>query len=289
MTTQPGTALAPTPRPLRLPAGRTAVMGVVNVTPDSFYDGGRYALCDAAIAHARRLVFEGADIVDVGGESTRPGSAPVAAEIERERVVPVLAALRAETDVPLSVDTTKAEVAAAALDAGADLVNDVSAGRFDAGMLPLVAARGAAVVLMHMQGVPATMQQAPHYDDVVAEVAAFLGERRAAARAAGIASDRILLDPGIGFGKTLAHNLALIAGLERLAALGSPVVVGASRKGFLGALAGGDPSERLEASLAAAVLAAAGGARVVRVHDVAATRAALAIADAVSAARAEMR
>ena len=264
-----------------LPEGRTAVMGIVNVTPDSFADGGHHATVEQALAHARRLIAEGADLIDIGGESTRPGAQPVAAAVESARVLPVVAALRAETDLPISVDTMKAAVAAAALAAGADMVNDVSAGRFDPAMLPLVAERAAVVVLMHMQGTPATMQQAPAYGDVVAEVTAFLAERAAVARSAGIDAERIWVDPGIGFGKRLEHNLALLAHLERLAALGFPVLVGASRKTFLGAL-GGDPVEaRLAASLAAAVLAVAHGARVVRVHDVAATRRAVAVADAV--------
>ncbi|MBI3769030.1 MAG: dihydropteroate synthase [Deltaproteobacteria bacterium] len=266
----------------RLPEGRTVVMGILNVTPDSFADGGRYAAPEAALAHARRLIAEGADVIDVGGESTRPGALPIDATLERARVVPVIAALRAETTLPISVDTTKAEVAAAALAVGADMVNDVSAGCFDAGMLPLVAERGAAIVLMHMQGDPATMQDAPTYGDVVGEVAAFLAARAAAAREAGIAAERIWLDPGIGFGKRCEHNLALLAGLERLVDLGYPVVVGASRKGFLGALSGDPVDARLPASLAAAVLAAARGARVVRVHDVGATRSALAVADALA-------
>ena len=257
-------------------------MGIVNVTPDSFFDGGLHASSAAALAHARQLVAEGADVIDVGGESTRPGSLPVDAATERARVVPVIAALRAETDLPISVDTTKAEVAAAALAVGADMVNDVSAGRFDDAMLSLVAERGAAIVLMHMQGVPATMQDAPTYGDVVAEVAAFLAARAAAARAAGIAAERIWIDPGIGFGKRREHNLALLAGLERLVGLGYPVVVGASRKGFLGSRSGEPVGERLAPSLAAAVLAAAAGDRAVRVHDVAPTRAALAIADPVA-------
>ncbi|HEY2389130.1 MAG TPA: dihydropteroate synthase [Candidatus Binatia bacterium] len=261
-------------------------MGIVNVTPDSFADGGRWATPPEAVAHARRLLDEGADVLDVGGESTRPGARPVPAAEERARVLPVITALREATDAPISIDTTKAEVAADALAVGADMVNDVSAGRFDAAMLPLVAERGAAIVLMHMQGTPATMQDAPHYGDVVAEVGAFLAERAEAARAAGIAADRIWLDPGIGFGKLPAHNLALLAGLEPLVALGYPILIGASRKGFLGVLTRGHDTRpapvgaRLEASLAAAVLAAAGGARVVRVHDVGATRRALAVADA---------
>jgi len=267
-----------------LPEGRTAVMGIVNVTPDSFSDGGLYASPEVALAHARQLVADGADVIDVGGESTRPGALPVDAATERARVVPVIEALRAETDLPISVDKTKAEVAAAALAVGADMVNDVSAGRFDDAMLPLVAERDAAIVLMHMRVVPATMQDAPIYGDVVAEVAAFLAARAEAARAAGIAAGRIWVDPGIGFGKRREHNLALLAGLERLVALGYPVVVGASRKEFLGSLSGASLDERLAPSLAAAVLAAAAGARALRVHDVAATRTALAIANAVARA-----
>ena len=255
-------------------------MGIVNVTPDSFADGGRYATTPEALAHARVLLAEGADMLDIGGESTRPGSRPIPAAEERARVVPVIEALRAETAVPISVDTTKAEVAAAALAVGADMVNDVSAGRFDAGMLALVAERGAAIVLMHMQGVPATMQEAPSYGDVVGEVCAFLADRAAAARAAGIAAERVWLDPGIGFGKRRAHNFALLAGLDKVVALGHPVVIGASRKGFLGDLSGDPVGERLASSLAAAVMAVTRGARVVRVHDVGATRRALTIVDA---------
>ncbi len=259
-------------------------MGILNVTPDSFFDGGRHAGLDAALAHARRLIAAGADVVDVGGESTRPGAAPLPADDELARVVPVVAALRHESDVPISVDTTKAAVAAAALDAGADVVNDVSAGRFDPGLLPLVAARGAGVVLMHMQGTPATMQAAPHYDDVVAEVRDFLRERAAAAIGAGVDPARIWVDPGIGFGKRRQDNLDLLAHLDALVTLGFPVLVGASRKGFLATAASETPDDRLAASLAAAALAATNGAAIVRVHDVAATRRALALADAVRAA-----
>ena len=261
-------------------------MGILNVTPDSFYDGGRHATVVAAVAHGRALLAEGADLLDVGGESTRPGAEPISADEECRRVVPVVTALRAETDVPLSVDTTKAAVAAAALAAGADVVNDVSAGRDDPAMLSLVATEGAAIVLMHRQGTPATMQAAPTYGDVVAEVTAFLAERLAAARAAGIDGARVLVDPGLGFGKRLEHNLALLAHLDRLVALGVPVLVGASRKSFLGMVTGAAVEARLVPSVAAAVLAAVAGARAVRVHDVAATRQALAVADAVAHARA---
>ena len=255
-------------------------MGILNVTPDSFYDGGRHAAHDAALAHGRALLAEGADVLDVGGESSRPGAEPISADEECARVVPVIARLRADTDRPISIDTTKATVAAAALDAGATVVNDISAGRFDAAMLPLVAARGANVVLMHMQGAPATMQAAPHYDDVVSEVTAFLRARVDAARAAGVADGRIWIDPGIGFGKRREDNFRLLAELRMLVALGFPVVVGASRKRFLAAGPDDSPADRLAASLAAATLAAAHGAAIVRVHDVAATRRAVAIADA---------
>ena len=254
-------------------------MGILNVTPDSFYDGGRHATLDAAVERARILLAEGADLLDIGGESSRPGAQPISADEECGRVVPVVGALRAETDRPISVDTTKATVAAAALAAGADLVNDVSAGRFDTAMLPLIARTGAGVVLMHMQGTPLTMQVAPHYDDVLAAVLAFLEERVAAAVAAGIAASAVWVDPGIGFGKRPQDNFALLAGLSRFRALGRPIVVGASRKRFLGG-DGDQPDARLAASLAAAALAAANGAAVVRVHDVAATRRAVAVADA---------
>ncbi len=253
--------------------GRTAVMGILNVTPDSFYDGGRHADVDAALAHARTLLREGADLIDVGGESSRPGARPISADEECARVVPVVAALRRETEVAISVDTTKA--------AGADVVHDVSAGRCDPALLPLVAARGAVVVLMHMQGTPATMQTAPHYDDVVAEVAAFLRSRVEIARAAGVDTSRIWLDPGIGFGKRREHNLALLAHLDRFVALGFPLMVGASRKAFLAADTDDAADDRLAASLAAATLAAAAGAAIVRVHDVGATRRAVAVADGV--------
>jgi dihydropteroate synthase len=255
-------------------------MGILNVTPDSFYDGARHDGLDAALAHARRLIAEGADLIDVGGESTRPGARPVRLDEELARVLPVVTALRHETDRPISIDTTKAAVADAALVAGADVVNDVSAGRFDPGMLPLVAERGAGVVLMHMRGTPATMQAKPHYDDVVAEVRDFLAARAAAAIAAGVDRRHIWIDPGIGFGKRRQDNFALLARLDALTALGFPVVVGASRKRFLAA-GQETPDDRLAASLAAAALAAVNGAAVVRVHDVAATRSALVIADAV--------
>lgn len=253
-----------------LARGRAAVMGVVNVTPDSFSDGGRYLDPGAAVEHGLELAAAGADVLDVGGESTRPGAEPVEAGEEARRVVPVIRRLAAEAKVPVSVDTTKAAVAAAALEAGASIVNDVSAGRFDEAMLPLVAVAGAGYVAMHMQGTPATMQREPRYGDVVAEVGEFLVGRLAAAEEAGIARERLWADPGIGFGKTAAHNFELLARLpELVATVGVPVLVGTSRKVFIGAALGGLPvDEREEGTLATVVWALDRGASMVRVHDV---------------------
>jgi dihydropteroate synthase len=265
---------------------RTYVMGVVNVTPDSFSDGGRYFDTERAIAHGLRLAEAGADILDVGGESTRPGSPPVSAEEEVARIVPVIQGLRARTEVPLSVDTTKAAVAREALKAGAVLVNDISGFLFDPELPRVTAEAGAACCLMHIQGTPETMQKDPHYEDVVDEVLAFLEDGVARAVAAGVPRERVLVDPGIGFGKTLGHNLFLLRRLGELRVLGLPVLVGTSRKSFLGKLAGGKPAnERLAATLGSvAVVGAAGDADFVRVHDVAEVRDALAVADAVRAA-----
>jgi dihydropteroate synthase len=262
---------------------RPLVMGVVNVTPDSFSDGGRYLDPALAVAHARRLAEEGADILDVGGESSRPGARPVSAHDELARVLPVLDALR-DAGLPLSIDTVKPEVMRAALDRGASMVNDVNALRAP-GAAEAVAATGAAVCLMHMQGEPRTMQREPHYQDVVGEVGTYLVERAAAAEAAGIGRDRIVLDPGFGFGKSVAHNLALLRGLSHLAELGYPLMVGLSRKSTLGAITGRPSGERMPASVAAALLAAQRGARIVRVHDVAATRDAFAVLAAVNGDR----
>jgi dihydropteroate synthase len=250
-----------------------AVMGVVNVTPDSFSYGGRFLDPAAAIAHARALVAAGANVLDIGGESTRPGAEPVSAAEELRRVIPVIEALAADADVPLSIDTSKADVAAAALAAGACIVNDVTAARHDPAILDIVAAADAALVVMHMQGEPRTMQDAPHYDDVAAEVIAFLAARLDAARGAGIRADALLADPGIGFGKTAAHNLELLARLpELVGALNAPILVGASRKGFLGMLtAAAEPADRDDATLATTMWSFTNGARVVRVHDVAST------------------
>jgi dihydropteroate synthase len=255
--------------------GPPLTMGVINVTPDSFSDGGRFVAPGTAIAEARRMAAQGASILDIGGESTRPGAAPVDSETEAERVVPVIAGLK---DLPLSVDTRRAAVAVPALRAGAILVNDVSAGA-DPEMFPAVAAHGAGVVCVHMRGDPATMQQDPRYADVVAEVEDFLLSRAAAAQAAGVARDRILIDPGIGFGKTLEHNLALLRALPRLAGHGLPVLVGPSRKSFLGRITGREVADRKDATTAAITLCAfQGGAAVVRVHDVPAARDATAVA-----------
>jgi dihydropteroate synthase len=262
-------------------------MGIVNVTPDSFSDGGRYLQAEKAIEHGRALAGEGAHILDVGGESTRPGAEPVALEEELRRVVVVIEGL-AGLDVQVSVDTSKAPVARAALDAGASLVNDVTAFRGDAGMAEVVAASGAECCLMHMLGEPRTMQDDPRYEDVVDDVRAFLEERMRFAVARGVQEDRILLDPGIGFGKTEAHNLELLRRLPELCELGRPLVIGTSRKGFLGriqarAAGGGEPvapDQRLAGTLASNVLAYERGASVFRVHEVAAVRDALAVAAA---------
>jgi dihydropteroate synthase len=241
-------------------------MGIVNVTPDSFSDGGHHASTTAAIAHARQLISDGADILDIGGESTRPGAATVSAQEELDRVLPVIEGLR-DITVPISIDTWKPEVMRAALAAGASMVNDINALQ-EEGALAAVAGSDAAVCLMHKQGVPQTMQQQPHYTDVIAEVSAFLRVRISAVEAAGIARDRIVIDPGFGFGKTLAHNLDLLRELETFCALDVPVLAGLSRKSMLGAITGRDVNERLAASVAAAVLAVQRGAAIVRVHDV---------------------
>ena len=249
---------------------RTLVMGIVNVTPDSFSDGGLHAGADDAVAHGLRLAAEGADILDIGGESTRPGSDPVAADEELERVVPVVAGLReaAPAGVALSVDTRRPQVARAAIDAGASIVNDVTAAA-DPAMFEVARVTGAGLVLMHMLGEPKTMQHDPTYDDVVAEVLDFLARRLGAAVAAGLERDRLCVDPGIGFGKNLVHNLALLHDIEAFEQLRVPVLVGASRKRFIGQLTGvDDPAERVEGTAGAVAWCAAHGVDVVRVHDV---------------------
>jgi dihydropteroate synthase len=252
-----------------VPVGeRVQVMGILNVTPDSFSDGGLFAGTDAAVRHGIELVAQGADIVDVGGESTRPGAAEVDAAEEAARVVPVIRALARECGVPISVDTTKAAVAEEALEAGAVIVNDVSALRADPRMASVAAGSGAGVVLMHMLGTPRTMQADPRYGDVVEEVARALAGWAAAAEAAGIGRDRIVVDPGIGFGKTVAHNLSLLRRLDRLVATAYPVMVGPSRKSFIGAVLGLGVDDRVEGTAAAVAWSVAAGARIVRVHDV---------------------
>ncbi|HET7587417.1 MAG TPA: dihydropteroate synthase [Gammaproteobacteria bacterium] len=264
-----------------LDLGRPRIMGIVNITPDSFSDGGQFIDPDRAIARARQLVDEGAHIVDIGGESTRPGAAPVDADTEIRRIIPVVERLAAELPVPVSVDTSKPAVMRAAAAAGAGMINDVYALRAP-GALEAAAETGLPVCLMHMQGEPRTMQQDPHYDDVVAEVGAFLAERAAACVAAGIGRERIVIDPGFGFGKTLRHNYRLLAGLPELVKSALPVLVGVSRKSMIrGVLT--EPGQRTVASAAAAALAVMHGASVVRVHDVAETAAALAVANATRA------
>jgi dihydropteroate synthase len=263
------------------PGVRPLVMGVVNVTPDSFSDGGEFGDEDSAVAHGVELVRQGADLLDVGGESSRPGAQPVELGEELRRVVPVVRRLAGLVGVPLSVDTTKAEVARQALGAGAHVVNDITALAGDPEMAGVVRAYGAGLILMHMRGTPPTMQAYPRYGDVVGEVAGYLEARLQAAGDLGIAGLQVVLDPGIGFGKTAEHNLELLANLDRLGRLGRPVCLGVSRKGFLGKVLGRPLEERLAGSLAAACYALARGtAHVIRVHDVAATRDAIMLVDA---------
>ena len=259
---------------------RPLVMGIINVTPDSFSDGGQHLQHEVAIAHAQQIISDGADIIDIGGESTRPGAQPVGIQEELDRVLPVIEALRG-INVPISIDTCKPAVMRAAIAAGAQMVNDINALQ-DVSAMNAVAATNVAVCLMHKQGTPQTMQQQPEYTEVVAEVRDFLRERIAAAETAGIGPERIVIDPGFGFGKTLAHNLGLLRGLEAFSALGVPVLAGLSRKSMLGAITGRDVSHRISASVAAALIAVQRGASIVRVHDVRETVDALKIWNAVS-------
>lgn len=272
---------------------RVLVMGILNVTPDSFSDGGQFRDTGAAVERGLRMTAEGADLIDVGGESTRPGSEPVAADEQIRRVVPVIRELAARGSAPISIDTTRAEVARAALEAGAEVINDISALRDDAGMAPLAAQAGCGMILMHMQGTPRTMQAAPSYDDPVAEIAAFLNERTGCAICAGVAPEAVALDPGIGFGKTHDHNLELFRRMDELSALGPdesprPLLIGASRKMFLRRIVGQtEPpvtpevrAELIPANVAAATLAILRGARILRVHDVAETVRAARVAEA---------
>ncbi|HET6587748.1 MAG TPA: dihydropteroate synthase [Oleiagrimonas sp.] len=268
-------------RPLAL--DRPRVVGIINVTPDSFSDGGAYASPDAAVAHGLRMVEEGADMLDVGGESTRPGAADVSADEELARVVPVIERLAREVAVPIAVDTSKPEVMTAAVAAGAGMINDVYALRRE-GALDAAAETGAAICLMHMQGEPRSMQVEPHYDDVVGEVHRFLAERVFACEMAGIDKRRVTVDPGFGFGKNLEHNLALLRALDKLRDLAAGIYVGLSRKSMLGVITGRErPADRVSASVAAALVAVQRGAVMVRTHDVAATRDALAVWQAVHA------
>jgi len=264
---------------------RARIMGILNVTPDSFSDGGLFAGAGPALAQARAMAGAGAEIIDVGGESTRPGAREVAVAEEIARTAPVIAAIRRESAVALSIDTRKSAVARAALAAGADMVNDVAALSHDAALGPAVAEAGCPLVLMHAQGTPATMQDDPRYDDVVLDVYDFLEERLAAAEAAGIARTRIVVDPGIGFGKTLQHNVRLLRALSLYHALGCAVLLGASRKRFIGKLAGAEaPRERMAGSLAVALHALSQGVQILRVHDVAETRQAMSLHEALSGA-----
>jgi dihydropteroate synthase len=278
--------MPPTPLLLRcadktLELTHPLVMGVLNVTPDSFSDAGRFACLDRALEHGLRMAAEGAALIDVGGESTRPGAQPVTAEEELLRVLPVIEQLRQRTTTVISIDTSKPEVMRAAAAAGAGFINDVRALR-ESGALEAAAASGCGLCLMHMQGEPRTMQVAPHYRDVVGEVRAFLSSRVAACRSAGIDAARLTVDPGFGFGKNLEHNLTLLRHLPELAAGGPPVLVGLSRKSTVGKLTGREPDERVYGSVALAVIAALKGARIIRAHDVAATVDALKIAAAVA-------
>ncbi len=260
---------------------RTWLIGVVNVTPDSFFDGGLYFEPARAIERALALAADGADIIDIGGESTRPGSSPIPAKEEKKRILPVIEVLKQKKEVLISVDTSKAEVAESALAAGADIINDISAGRFDPRMLPLIARTGAGLILMHMKGTPRTMQIAPHYEDVVGEVKEFLKNRLEAAESCGVPRENVILDPGIGFGKTLEHNLMLLNNLGSLADLGRPLLVGVSRKSFLGKILKLEALDRLEGTIAASIVSIVRGADLLRVHDIEPMKRAVAVAEAI--------
>ncbi|MBI5300402.1 MAG: dihydropteroate synthase [Deltaproteobacteria bacterium] len=247
-------------------------MGVLNVTPDSFFDGGKFNTTEKAVEHALKMIADGADIIDIGGESTKPGAKPLSVEEEKKRIIPILHKLRQATQCPISIDTTKSFVAAAAIDFGATLVNDISAGQFDSEMLPLVSRSKVRICLMHMQGTPETMQKNPHYKNVVEEVKVFLRQRMTACLEAGIEKEKIVLDPGIGFGKSVEDNLALLKNLDQFQDLGCPILIGTSRKSFIGALTGATVEDRLPGSLATLAAAVQKGAQIVRVHDVAETK-----------------
>ena len=259
----------------------TLIMGILNVTPDSFYDGGRFTAVDRAVEQGLRLVDDGADILDIGGESTRPGADSVPQDEELERVLPVIEKLAGRIPIPISIDTTKSSVAAAALDAGAEIVNDISACRFDPAMAAMVAQKQAGLVLMHIKGEPRTMQLDPQYDDVVRDICDSLRKSLNAVVAAGLTPQQIVIDPGIGFGKQLEHNLQILRRLREFEILGRPILVGPSRKSFIGRILNLPPEERLEGTIAALLIAFFNGAAIVRVHDVRAAKRAALIADAV--------
>jgi len=260
---------------------RTWIMGVINITPDSFSDGGLYFDKDRAVERGLELAEQGADIIDIGGESTKPGSDPVTAEEELKRIIPVISALRKRTDLLISVDTTKSEVAQAALDAGADIINDISSFSFDSRMMPLAAQNGAPVVLMHMKGVPKTMQDNPFYENVLLEVKTFLKEKIETAQACGIKKDKIIIDPGIGFGKRFKDNLILINNLHFFEDLDCPILVGVSRKSFIGKILNSPPEERLEGTIASSIMSVVNGSHILRVHDVASVKRAVLVAEAI--------
>ena len=266
----------------RLAVDRPLIMGIVNVTPDSFFDGGRFYDPQQAVAHAVQLVEEGADLLDIGAESTRPGALPVDEEEEHRRLIPVVAAVAKAVSVPIPVDTSKAAVARAAIDAGAVMINDVTALRGDTTMVEVVAKTGAGLVLMHMQGTPETMQRSPHYDDVIEDITQFLAERARFAMDRGIAHERIVLDPGIGFGKTLTHNVDLLANLDAFLQLGFPLLGGPSRKGFIGQLTRQSPEGRAWGTAGVVALAVEHGANILRVHDVAPMKDVVTVADAIA-------
>ncbi len=269
-----------------LPIGeRTLLMGVLNVTPDSFSDGGFYLDPARAVERALALEAEGADLIDIGGESSRPGASPVSSEEESRRILPVLERLAGKLSIPVSIDTRRSPVAREALARGAAIINDISALRDDPELGGMVASSGATVILMHMKGDPRTMQSDPRYDDVVAEVAGFLAERARAAQSVGIDRSRLWVDPGIGFGKTVEHNLELIRSLDRIVGLGFPVVIGPSRKSFIGKITGAEVHDRLDGTAAAVTAAILHGAHIVRVHDVAAMRRTARMADALRRGR----
>lgn len=260
---------------------RTWFMGIINITPDSFSDGGSYLDKDKAVERGLELVSEGSDIIDIGGESSRPGSDPISKEEEMRRVVPVISELRKRIDTLISVDTTKSEVAQAALDAGADIINDISSFRFDPRMMTLVAQKEIPVILMHMKGNPKTMQINPHYQDLLKEVKEFLNERLEEAQAQGIKKEKIIIDPGIGFGKKLKDNLILINNLHFLEEFNRPILVGISRKSFIGKILNLPPQERLEGTIASAILSHIHGAHILRIHDVEAVKRAILVAEAI--------